>query len=65
MIDQQQYDRIAQSLPILRQADAELGRQIREHATLARIPAGQDVFVPGDSVDSIPLLISGSAVRGR
>lgn len=59
MIDPQQYDRIAQTLPILQQADAELAREIRDHAMLARIPAGQDVFHSGDSVDTIPLLISG------
>lgn len=60
MIDQERFDQLARTLPILRQVDAELAREIREASTLARIPAGQDVFVPGDSVDSIPLLISGS-----
>ncbi len=59
MIDQEQFDQIAQKLPILRRADQELMRKIQQTAFLARIPAGTDVFTAGDSVDAIPLLISG------
>ncbi len=59
MIDQEQYDRISGTLPILRQADSELAREVRETAYLARIPTGRDIFRPGDPVDQIPLLISG------
>lgn len=60
MIDQAQYHRLTASLPILSRVGEELAREIRENASLARIPAGQDVFTPGDRVGSIPLLISGS-----
>lgn len=59
MIDQEHYDRIAHGLPILRQVDAGLAREIQENAYLAKIPAGQDVFAAGDAVGAIPLLISG------
>ncbi len=59
LIDEQQFDRIAQVLPILQRVGPELAREIRESATLRRLPAGQDVFHSGDTVGSIPLLISG------
>jgi len=59
MIDKSQYETIAQALPVLQQAEPQLARQIQQTAYLARIPAGQDVFDAGDSVDAIPLLISG------
>lgn len=59
MIDQQQYIRVARTLPVLQQAEPELAREIRELGYLAMIPAGRDLFHPGDPVDQIPLLISG------
>jgi CRP/FNR family transcriptional regulator, anaerobic regulatory protein len=46
-------------LPILKDADAQLVREFQQSAFLARIPAGHDVFLEGDSVDAIALLISG------
>ncbi|MFQ5921399.1 MAG: Crp/Fnr family transcriptional regulator [Anaerolineales bacterium] len=59
MIDKQQYERIARALPVLQQADAQLVRKFQESAFLARVPTGKDVFAAGDSVEAIPLLISG------
>ncbi len=59
MIDQEQFQTIAQTLPVLQRAEPELARKIQQTAYLARIPAGQNVFDAGDSVDAIPLLISG------
>ncbi len=59
MIDSKQYERITHALPILRQADAGLVREFQQAAFLARVPAGQDVFVEGDRVNAIALLISG------
>jgi CRP/FNR family transcriptional regulator len=50
------------ALPFLERAGPELTREFRENAFYARVPAGRDVFVEGDRVDSIALLISG-AVR--
>jgi CRP/FNR family transcriptional regulator len=34
-------------------------REIQQKAFFARIPAGHDVFIEGDRVDAIALLISG------
>ncbi|HTX90035.1 MAG TPA: Crp/Fnr family transcriptional regulator [Anaerolineales bacterium] len=59
MISSEQYERIAQALPILENADPGLRREFQEKAFLARIPQGRDVFVEGDRVDAIALLISG------
>jgi CRP/FNR family transcriptional regulator len=59
MIDQQQYERIARALPLLQRAEPELVREFRQAVFFARIPAGRDVFIEGDRVDAIALLISG------
>ena len=47
------------ALPVLQHAEAQLERDFKQTAFFARIPAGRDVFVEGDRVDSIALLISG------
>ncbi len=62
MINEQELKRISQILPILQQANPQLAREFQQAAFLAKIPTGHDVFLEGDSVDAIALLISG-AVR--
>jgi CRP/FNR family transcriptional regulator len=62
MLSQEQYERIAAALPLLRRADPELALEFQRAAYFTRIPPGHDVFVEGDRVDAIALLISG-AVR--
>jgi CRP/FNR family transcriptional regulator, anaerobic regulatory protein len=59
MITTQQFERIFRALPILSQADPVLLREFQQAASLVRIPEGHDVFVEGDRVDAIALLISG------
>lgn len=59
MIDQEQYERIARALPLLQRAEAGLVREFQQTAFFARIPVGRDVFIEGDRVDAIALLISG------
>jgi CRP/FNR family transcriptional regulator len=59
MISQEHFDRIAQALPILKHADPKLSREFMQTAFFARIPAGRDVFVEGDRINAIALLISG------
>lgn len=59
MLEPEQYQRIVHSLPILQQADAEFAREFQQAAFFAHIPAGKDVFVEGDRVEAIALLISG------
>jgi CRP/FNR family transcriptional regulator, anaerobic regulatory protein len=59
MITDQQLKRIKQALPVLQDADSQLVNEFQQVAFLARIPTGQDVFLEGDRVDAIALLISG------
>lgn len=59
MIDSQQYERILRALPILSKAEPALLRDFKQTAFLARIPKGRDIFMQGDHVDAIALLISG------
>ncbi|HEX7620685.1 MAG TPA: cyclic nucleotide-binding domain-containing protein, partial [Anaerolineales bacterium] len=59
MINPEQYQRITRVMPILKHADPRLLREFQDTAFFARIPAGRDVFIEGDQVDAIALLISG------
>ena len=59
MIDAQEFERISQTLPFLTRAEPALLRDFKQVAFLARIPKGRDVFMEGDHVDAIALLISG------
>ena len=59
MLEPSQFARLAQSLPLLQNADAALVREFQQAATFARIPAGHDVFLEGERVDGIALLLSG------
>lgn len=59
MIDSNQLKRISLSLPLLQQADPLFIREFQQTAFLAHIPAGHDVFLEGDRVEAIALLISG------
>lgn len=59
MIDDLQFDRIAKALPVLQLADLVFTREFKQKAFFAHIPAGHDVFLEGDRVEAIALLISG------
>jgi len=59
MISDQELNRISQALPVLKDAPSQLVREFQHAAFLARIPVGHDVFLEGDQVDAIALLISG------
>lgn len=59
MLDKNQFERISLAMPFLQKADASLINELKREAQFARIPAGHDVFVDGDRVDGIALLLSG------
>jgi CRP/FNR family transcriptional regulator len=59
MLNSDQLERITRALVLLQGADSSLLREFRQAATFTHIPAGQDVFLEGDRVDGIALLISG------
>ena len=59
MIDATQFERISHALPILQQADEAFKKEFQRAAFFARIPSGHDVFLEGDRVEAIALLLSG------
>jgi len=59
MITSEQTSRLVRVLPILEHADPGLLREFQQKAFFARIPTGHDVFLVGDKVEAIALLISG------
>lgn len=59
MMTEEQFARIFQALPVLRRANPRLVSEFKRSAFVARIPAGKDVFVEGDEVNAIALLVSG------
>lgn len=59
MITPEQFQRIRRALPVLGNAEPDLAREFVQAASYARIPAGKDVFIEGDHIDAIALLISG------
>ncbi len=59
MLTEEQFTKIRRALPLLQQANAQLVTDFKQAAFFARIPAGKDVFVEGDNVDAIALLMSG------
>ncbi len=59
MIDKEHYQRIARAMPLFRDASPQLVHEFQQAAFFARIPSGRDVFLEGDRVDAIALLISG------
>ncbi len=59
MITPAEFERLAPVLPVIRQAEGELRREFQDKAFLAKIPAGRDVFIEGDQVGAIALLVSG------
>jgi len=59
MINPEQYERAARALPFLKKANPDFIREFQHAAFFMRIPKGRDVFIEGDRVDAIALLISG------
>lgn len=60
MLEDKYYNQIAEALPFLKQAGSPLAREFRQAAYHTRIEAGRDIFVEGDAVQSIALLLSGN-----
>lgn len=59
MLDDQQLQRVLSTLPLPMNGTPQLLREFQQVAFLARIPVGHDVFLEGDQVEAIALLISG------
>jgi CRP/FNR family transcriptional regulator, anaerobic regulatory protein len=59
VIPDSELPRVVEAIPALRRPPAQLLEAFRRAAFLQRIPAGRNVFVEGDQVGAIPLLVSG------
>lgn len=59
MIDDARYKLAVRVLPFLGSADAAFENEFKRAVFFVRIPAGRDIFLEGDHVESIALLISG------
>jgi CRP/FNR family transcriptional regulator len=59
MLEQNRFQQIAKVLPFLQVADPQLTREFQRSAYFVRIPAGREIFVEGDSVNGIALMMSG------
>ncbi len=60
MLEQQYYRQIAEVLPFLKRTDSQIARDFQQAAYYTRIPAGKDIFIEGDAVQGIALLLSGN-----
>lgn len=60
MIDIAQFERALRVLPALRQAPITAINDFKQQSFFTRIPAGRDVFLVGDRVNAIALLLSGT-----
>ena len=59
MLDEKQLNQMMLVMPFLQIANASLINELKREAQFTKIPAGHDVFVDGDRVDGIALLLSG------
>ena len=59
MIEPAEFDRIAKGMPFLQGADPAFLKEFQRSSFLAHIPAGRDVFLEGDRIEAIAILISG------
>ena len=59
MLDENHFERISLALPFLQSASPQLIRDFKDNAYFAKIPSGRDIFVEGDEVDGIALMMSG------
>lgn len=60
MIEDRELGRALKHMPFLAEASEDLLRELRRAAFLVTIDPGKDVFVVGDRIEAIPLLLSGS-----
>lgn len=59
MLDENEFARVMKALPFLEQADESLIKSFKGEAFLARIPNHKNVYLQGDVVDHIALLLQG------
>lgn len=60
MIEQKKYTQIQKLLPILRNAEPQMAQEFQKSAFLTKFVKGKDIFIEGDRVEGIGLLLSGT-----
>jgi CRP/FNR family transcriptional regulator len=60
MLEEKYFNQIAEALPFLKQTDSPVAQEFRRVAYYTRIAAGKDIFLEGDAVEAIALLLSGN-----
>jgi CRP/FNR family transcriptional regulator, anaerobic regulatory protein len=60
MLEHKHFQQIAEVMPFLKKADSQIAREFRQAAYYTRIPVGRDIFVEGDAVQAIALMLSGN-----
>ena len=59
MITTEQFNQLTQTLPFLKHAHSEMIRELLHQTYSVSIVAGKDIFVEGDPVEAIALLLKG------
>lgn len=60
MLTDEQFLQLTKLFPLLKQADPTILHDLQQAAFHAEVPAGQEIFYPGDDVNAIALLLSGT-----
>lgn len=60
MIEQKKYAQIQKLLPILTNAEPQMAQEFQKSAFLTKFAKGKDIFIEGDRVEGIGLLLSGT-----
>jgi CRP/FNR family transcriptional regulator len=59
MLDENHFEKISQALPFLETASTQIIRDFKDFAYYVKIPSGREIFVEGDEVDGIALMMTG------
>ncbi len=60
MLTEDQFLQLTQQFPMFKNAEPDILRAIQQDAFHAEVPAGHEIFYPGDDVNAIALLLAGT-----
>lgn len=60
MIESKKYTQIQKILPVLKNADPQMAQEFQQSVFVTKFAKGKDIFVEGDHVEGIGLLLSGT-----
>jgi len=59
-MEESALEKICQTFPFLKDAEAEVRKQLLSHAVITRIPKGKIIFLEGDECRQLALIMSGT-----